>query len=445
MHRNRRILLLIVLLAVFTVCAGIFGDIMKSFWEGFLSGEETVTSAETAQYPDGTADHEHSEAADDMTTQTEETHSTQAASAQTASEEETEVQGDEKLSSVSSEELDSLAAQQSGSYAYSCISDAEKKVYLQMEAAMLGHKGSVVLSTLDTETVTHAFDCVMMDHPEIFYTDGYKYIKYTLGGKLKKIAFSPQYTMNESETAAKQAEVDSYVNTCLAGMPQGTDDYQKIRYVYEYIINNTDYQADAEDNQNICSVFIGKKSVCQGYAKATQYLLEKTGISCTTVDGTADGGPHAWDLVKADGEYYYVDTTWGDANYQKSQGGREGTGNTINYDYLCASTADITRTHTLDDTVALPVCTADTDNYYVREGLYFTSVDRDQLGKVFDSAYSSGMKAVSIKCSSTQVYDDMHKYLIDDQKIFRYLRDSGSSATYIDSADTDSFTFWLQG
>ena len=46
-----------------------------------------------------------------------------------------------------------------------------------------------------------------------------------------------------------------------------------------------DYDDAAEDNQNICSVFIGKKSVCAGYSKAMQYLMEKQGLFCTYVTG----------------------------------------------------------------------------------------------------------------------------------------------------------------
>ena len=69
---------------------------------------------------------------------------------------------------------------------------------------------------------------------------------------------------------------------------------------------------------SIYSVLQNGESVCAGYAKTMQYLAGKAGIFVTYVTGTAtdpDTGEtqdHAWNLVKCDGKYSYVDTTWAD-------------------------------------------------------------------------------------------------------------------------------------
>ena len=59
------------------------------------------------------------------------------------------------------------------------------------------------------------------------------------------------------------------------------------KYIYEYLVNNVQYVEEAPDNQNIYSALVGKATVCAGYAKANQYLLNRMGIYCTYVIGTA--------------------------------------------------------------------------------------------------------------------------------------------------------------
>ena len=74
----------------------------------------------------------------------------------------------------------------------------------------------------------------------------------------------------------------------------------------------------------------------RGYAGATKYLLDRAGVDCIWVTGTGGGGPHAWNIVKCDGQYYYVDTTWGDPGYWELQG-EDVTKEFIAYEYLCCS------------------------------------------------------------------------------------------------------------
>ena len=68
------------------------------------------------------------------------------------------------------------------------------------------------------------------------------------------------------------------------------------------------------NNDNPYGFLTGKKGICTGYSRTFQLLMTLSGIECVLVPGTAHGGSddHAWNLVKLDGEWYAVDTTWDD-------------------------------------------------------------------------------------------------------------------------------------
>ncbi len=332
-------------------------------------------------------------------------------------------------------------------YAYQMLSEEEKTLYREIANALLSFQQDVTLSSCDKEEISKVFQCVLNDQPEIFYVDGYTYTEYTLGDVLRKITFTGTYQFSQEEVQDKQEAIDDYVNQCLAGIPEDADEYTRVKYIYEYLIHHTEYDATAQDNQNICSVFIEGRSVCQGYAKATQYLLNRAGVFATLALGRVIGGEgHAWNLVRIDGQYYYVDTTWGDASYQAVEGSVSYPDEkipTINYDYLCVTTKQLEITHTIDNVVELPECTAMENNYYVREGVYFTQWDEERLEQIFQEGYEKGSTYVTLKCADARVYGQMRDALIIHQGIFRYLDCPDGVISYTDNEKQYSMSFWL--
>ena len=293
--------------------------------------------------------------------------------------------------------------------------------------------------------IDRIFQCVLNDHPELFYVDGYSYTKYTRGDKLVSIKFSGSYIADEETVGERLARIDSAANEILAGISGDADQYTKVKYIYDTIIRNTEYDLSASDNQNIYSVFINRRSVCQGYAKAVQFLLNRLGMESTLVLGTVDTGEgHAWNLVKIDGSYYYLDATWGDASYKIDSNSAQGQQSMpeINYDYLNVTTEELLKTHTIDNCVPMPACVSRDANYYYREGAYFTAYDRNQVQALIEKARSQGRTDVTIKCSDEECYGEVINRLIEQQEIFDFL-DSGNSIAYAQNNKQLSLTFWM--
>jgi len=238
-------------------------------------------------------------------------------------------------------------------YSFSKLDKEGRILYRDIYAILNSHAESVIINSRDTDKVDKVFQLVMNDHPEIFYVTGYSMEEYTLNGVVTKIKFSGTYDRTSDEVEAKKPLIDAYVERCIAAAPKDGSDYDKAKFVYEYIINNTEYDINSKDNQNILSVFNGGKSVCQGYAKATQYLLLKLNIPCILVSGTVHNGePHSWNKAFVDGQWTNIDTTWGDASYMNID--TKETWNKITYEYLCKGDSEFSGTHYPDNLIEVP-------------------------------------------------------------------------------------------
>ena len=81
-------------------------------------------------------------------------------------------------------------------------------------------------------------------------------------------------------------------------------------------------------------------------------LMTEMDIPCRIVSGTADGGSHAWNIVKMDGEWYNVDVTWDD----------EDMANSYNYTYFLKSDNDFVK-HTPKVEYNFPDCARAYESY----------------------------------------------------------------------------------
>ena len=145
-------------------------------------------------------------------------------------------------------------------------------------------------------------------------------------------------------------------------------------------------------------------------------MLHQLGIPAIVVTGTAGGENHAWNLVNLDGEYYYIDTTWGNTHFL---GEWQGT-KKIDYGYLNARTQDLEQTHTEQMPFAMPACESVVDNYFYQEGLYFETADMAVIGKKVTQEYLQGEKEICLRMSNLQDYLQVKDHLIDKEEVFRY-------------------------
>lgn len=331
----------------------------------------------------------------------------------------------------------------SGMYGYANLDANQRQLYAEILLVYRGQKEGVPLCSIDVNAVEKVSTCVLLDHPDIFYAEGYSYEQYMFAGNIQKILYSPNYTMTSEQVTQQKNMIAQTVDSYLAELPANATDYDKVKYVYEMVILNTEYNLEAPNNQNICSVFLNRESVCLGYAKAVQYLLQKLDVESTVVTGSVlTGESHAWNLVKVNGQYYYLDATWGDASYT-STGDEETALSNINYDYLCITTQDLLKTHIIDHPISVPNCIVQIDNYYVKEGLYLTSMDAMLVENIFNTAKSQGRTCVAIRCSNSTVYQEFQTNMLDNQHIFQYLGSGTTTLAYTTNDKLYTYTFML--
>lgn len=119
------------------------------------------------------------------------------------------------------------------------------------------------------------------------------------------------------ETKAESAYVSQKAKQIVRDIiNKDMNDHEKIKVIHDYVVQHLKYDYRLQRFTAYEGLKIGEV-VCQGYTLLTYKLLEEAGFKSKIVEGKAKGQLHAWNLVKLDGQWYHMDTTWDDPGDDK--------------------------------------------------------------------------------------------------------------------------------
>ncbi|WBW96717.1 transglutaminase domain-containing protein [Oceanirhabdus sp. W0125-5] len=103
-------------------------------------------------------------------------------------------------------------------------------------------------------------------------------------------------------------------------------DIEKVKTVYDYIINNADYDMEYYsndgkvdfDSRTAYGILLKDKGICGGFADSLNILLRKVGIESYSVSGNSGVEGHMWNVVKLNDKFGYFDVTF-DNTYSTEQ------------------------------------------------------------------------------------------------------------------------------
>ena len=230
---------------------------------------------------------------------------------------------------------------------YEQLDDTAKKIYDKLYESRenmktgtyridFGNEFQILLSQADGESklkkeYQSAIETLIYENPEIFYLDATSmYINIEKVIKITSTKYNvyidngskPNYL---AEGFNSKEDIDTYqtkiekVRDYIVKNIKDKNDYEKIKLTHNYLRDTINYEATISKNNiyDIYGALVLRECVCEGYAKAFQYIMNEVGIDNVIVIGTGTNSMgktenHARNYVKLDKKWYAVDVTWDD-------------------------------------------------------------------------------------------------------------------------------------
>jgi hypothetical protein len=251
--------------------------------------------------------------------------------------------------------------------AISQVSGSEGILYAYNKIAEGVQSGTTYIDIYDEahpitgEQLSIAFEAFINDNPQFFWIEK-TYSIYARSDTGSAVAIELQYSLSGDELENAKTAFEQSANRILNDIPLSLGEYETELAIHDKLAANTEYVLDAANAHSAYGALVDGQAVCEGYAKALQYLLYCRGIQSLMVTGDAysDGSTavaHAWNLVRINGNYYYTDLTFDDSESY------------VYHNYFNITTEKLIQDRTIDETYyALPECTATDDFYFNKNG-----------------------------------------------------------------------------
>lgn len=268
------------------------------------------------------------------------------------------------------------------------------EVFEKLSAALSEYNNDTEFdAVLSQEAVDGAVDKVCHFYPDYFWLNGYT---VTTNKDSTSVSFMTLNDYSADELRTMHEELIRAADKITAQVPAGSDDYSKALFVHDYIVNNTRYASEKLGLSynglwgTAYGCLVDGSAVCQGYAEAFSLIMQKLGIECGVCAGQSDRGSHAWNYIKTDGKYYWVDLTWDDPEAESS-----GDFGKLRHNYFMMDDELLLRTRTLNERqYYVPVCDSLDRNYFVMNNAYLNGYFPTEVGRVLAENADEGVAEI---------------------------------------------------
>lgn len=202
------------------------------------------------------------------------------------------------------------------------------------------------------------------DYPQHFWYKGSYTYRYS---GATAIYMEPDYSMTGTQLDQARDSWQAVVKDALSGVSAGQSEYDREKHLHDWLAAKCDYVAGMNAH-NAYGALVEGAAVCDGYARAFQYLLYQAGIQSLFVTGSSSNPGsglsegHGWNIARIDGAYYHVDLTWNDQTGQ------------LYYAYFNLEDWQILEDHQLDlNNYPLPTCDSQDANFFMRNNLFIAA------------------------------------------------------------------------
>ncbi|MFJ5767716.1 transglutaminase domain-containing protein [Lysinibacillus sp. NPDC093210] len=259
-------------------------------------------------------------------------------------------------------------------------------------------------------------------------------IRFEYGRKTAKIFGEQSYLMTPEQAAYVEMNAQEIVATIEKS---AKTDVEKVRAVNDYIVANTAYTEQTKSSPHSAYTVLAEHGgVCQGYALLAHTLLQKLGLETQYIVGYVGKEGHAWNLVKLDGQWYHLDTTWNDPVPDRN--------GAIRYQYFLVDDRTMARDHTwiAND---YPKATSTIYSYYqdidfpaqVGNQLFYSSISDDNKLYVLDMTTGKAQRVTKTRAQYI-VYADGWLYFSNYSHgaYLTKIRPDGSGEQVLNREDT---------
>lgn len=159
---------------------------------------------------------------------------------------------------------------------------------------------------VNLDYATQLYTDVINDFSEFFYvSSSFGYSEYF--GKITQIR--PCYVVSKSNIDSARATFNAGVKKAMSYLDDSMNDLQKAVVLHDYVLNHSVYADDELDiAHSAWGFFYNGRIVCAGLSLVYSYLMREAGVECDYI--FSNQMHHAWNAVKIDGLWYYVDLTY---------------------------------------------------------------------------------------------------------------------------------------